>query len=294
LTEKAKKVSAALKLAHKPYPFSTNMRHQLVVSLSFGLFIYLFLRFFQPFGLMNLGEDKSLIIFGFAAITSLIMIFSNTIMPLMLTSLFDPDQWTIGKNILFSLWNILIIALLNYLYNQYVRGDKFHLEGLLSFVIITISVGIFPVTSLAFINELYLRGKHHKTATEMSNKMLSARRRIQGQALQRLLIKGDSKNDSLEIRTDDLLFIQAVDNYCEAHYLKEGQLHSKLLRASLKNIESQFEDFPNILRCHRSFIVNKVKISRLSGNARAYYLHFEAAEEQVPLSRGFDKETLLH
>ena len=293
MTEEIEKIATSQKWFQKPYPLSNKLKRKLLVSLSFGFFIFLFLRFFQPFGLLTMTENKSLIVLGFAAITSATMLINYAVLPVLLPAYFDMEQWTTGKNIQLGVWNILVISLLNYGYYQVVRGDRLHLEGLLSFVIITSSVGIFPVTLLAFMNELYLTRKHAKEATFFSNKLQTARETDKNHPIERLVIKGDLKNDVLEIAVDELYYIQAVDNYSEVRYIKAGQLCSQLLRISLKNIESQLEEFPNIIRCHRSYMVNIKKISRIYGNARAYYLHFEPFEEQVPLSRGFNKEALL-
>ncbi len=241
---------------------------------------------------MTLTEHKSLIVLGFAAITAATMLINYAVLPVFLPAYFYMERWTTGKNIQLGVWNILIISLLNYSYNQIVMGDRLHLQGLLTFVIITLSVSIFPVTSLAFINELYLTRKHNKEATSLSTKLQTAREMDKNHPIENLVIRGDLKNDVLELAVDHLYYIQAVDNYSEVRYIKAGQLCSQLLRISLKNIESQLEEFPNIIRCHRSYMVNTKKISRIYGNARATYLQFAPFEEQVPLSRGFNKDTL--
>jgi len=262
------------------------------ISISFGLFIYSFLLFFQPFGIADINENKSSYVLGFGIITFVVMLFNYTIIPALLYTFFDPEKWTIGKNIVFGLWNFVLIAFLNYFYTIYVGGVIMQGYAFLFIIVGTVTIGIFPLTILLLINELYLRGKHEKNAAEMSTQLRSVMGSTPSPTSPTIKIIGESKNDSLEIGEAELFYIKAVDNYCDVKFLRDKRLSSQLLRISLKNIESQLVDFPDILRCHRSYIINKRRISRISGNARAYYLHFETSDEQIPLSRGFKKDML--
>ncbi len=61
-----------------------------------------------------------------------------------------------------------------------------------------------------------------------------------------------------------------------------------VLRTTLKSISEAFEGIDKILKCHRSYIVNLHKVSRFSGNAQGYKLHFREGEELVPVSRALN------
>lgn len=279
---------------HKPYPLISDIKVKLAVSLAFGFFIYFFLLSFQPFGLADIVANKSLYILGFGVITFLVMLFNNTVVPAMLPTLFEIDKWIILKNFLFVLWNVVLITLSNYSYNTYVGGSSVQQHDLFTFIAITISVGIFPIIILVFLNELYLNGKHSRMALALNNQLHSEHNMDKLKTIGKIHIVGETKQDSLEFEENNLIFIKADNNYCLVHYLQNSQITTQLLRITLKSFEDQVEHSPNILRCHRSYIVNKQQISKISGNARAYYLHFDGCDDKIPLSRGFQKDTLLN
>ncbi|MEO1383127.1 MAG: LytTR family DNA-binding domain-containing protein, partial [Bacteroidota bacterium] len=91
----------------------------------------------------------------------------------------------------------------------------------------------------------------------------------------------------------NFLFATSDNNYSTVFYWEEGTLTRKLLRLSLKNLENQLAEVPAIVRCHRSYIVNKEKIQGFKGNARSLTLKLEGYEERIPVSRNFPKEQLL-
>jgi TolB-like protein/DNA-binding LytR/AlgR family response regulator len=101
-------------------------------------------------------------------------------------------------------------------------------------------------------------------------------------------IKTDTKEE-LTINLKNLLYIEAQENYSRVVWKDDDGLTEKLLRATLKNIEDQIAD-DNILRCHRSFIINaKVKYSIL-GNSNGYRLKSKLFKQTIPISRSLGKE----
>ena len=62
---------------------------------------------------------------------------------------------------------------------------------------------------------------------------------------------------------DDLLYLESSDNYVTVYYLDHSKVSKFLIRNSLKNYEEKL-NVTNLVRCHRSYIVNfdKVKIMR--------------------------------
>jgi len=276
---------------NKPYPFVTNLKSKLLISFLFGFFIYVFLLVFQPFGLDKIIASKALYILGFGIITTVVILFAHVTFPLLFAKTFNPEKWNIGKEIFFITFIIAIITIANYNYNSIVGYDFAQQHGLLFFILITVSVGFFPVTILVFSIELFLNKKHQKTALKLNEKFSNVHNPTNNKS--KIIINSDSKNEHLEIGHNDLLFIKSEDNYCKVYFESNNKLATKLIRASLKSIEKQFELHTNIIRCHRSFIVNKKQILKITGNARAYYLHFKKCDETVPISRNFKKDDLI-
>jgi hypothetical protein len=65
------------------------------------------------------------------------------------------------------------------------------------------------------------------------------------------------------IKKEDLLYLEAAENYVNICYLNKGNISKYLHRDTLKKIEESFSG-TEIIRCHRSYMVNfeKVKVIR--------------------------------
>lgn len=277
----------------KPYPFVADFKTKFMISFIFGLFIYLFLLVFQPFGIDNIESNKAIYLTGFGFVTFSTLLFCLSILPLLFSVFFDLDKWNIGKEIGFIVLNVILITLLNYAYDDIFGEVHTQEHSLLFFIPVTMAVGIIPISIMVFFSEIHLREKHEKSASTISSKIQTSRITEGPIKHQTISIKSDSANEVFEIDKNELVFIKSDDNYCKIYHFNENEIRTNILRVRLKNIEKQLETHTDIIRCHRSYIVNKKKILRISGNARAYNIHFENCKETASISRSFSKEALL-
>ena len=82
--------------------------------------------------------------------------------------------------------------------------------------------------------------------------------------------KGELK---LSVKPEMLYYLEAADNYVEIHYMNSGKMEKLLIRNTLKNIEWRFRD-KDLIRCHRSFIVNVGKVQVLRRKDGEVFLDF--------------------
>ena len=68
----------------------------------------------------------------------------------------------------------------------------------------------------------------------------------------------------ITIMLENLLYIDSSDNYVTIHYLNKSKLSHFLIRNSLKWMDENLTKDSQLVRCHRSYIVNldKVKVLR--------------------------------
>ena len=71
------------------------------------------------------------------------------------------------------------------------------------------------------------------------------------------------------------------------HYstLTENTLKKVTYRVILSSFEVQLKEASNLVRCHRSYIVNLKKVKNISGNAQGLKLELINQSEIIPLSR---------
>lgn len=91
-----------------------------------------------------------------------------------------------------------------------------------------------------------------------------------------ILFRDEKKTMRLSIQQQDLLYLEAADNYVSIYYLDRDKVQKFMVRNSMKAFELQFRD-SRIIRCHRSFMVNldKVRIIRKEKDG----LHLELGTE---------------
>ena len=77
-----------------------------------------------------------------------------------------------------------------------------------------------------------------------------------------IILKGESNPDIISFKADDLVSIQADDNYIIISLNQSGLIKKEVIRCSLKSAEQQVKKFP-IIRCHRSFLVNTNLINKM-------------------------------
>ena len=100
----------------------------------------------------------------------------------------------------------------------------------------------------------------------------------------------ENGKDAFRFALDDLLFVQAEENYVQVHYRgdKPGRV---LLRSSLTRIARQLHSLhPRLFRCHRAFIVNTACIARVEGNAQGLKLRLRDTNAVVPVARRYVDE----
>jgi len=92
-------------------------------------------------------------------------------------------------------------------------------------------------------------------------------------------------SEVLVIDPQDLSFVEASDNYCTIFWFEYGILKNRMLRITLKSLETQLAAFESIVRCHKTFMVNLHQELSISGNARGYFFESKSLPVRIPISR---------
>ena len=96
----------------------------------------------------------------------------------------------------------------------------------------------------------------------------------------------------LSVKRSELLYLESADNYVCIWYQSKGQLTKFLLRNSLKAMEEHFAD-TNVLRCHRSYMVNfeQVKVIRREKEGIFLELGIERVPD-IPISKTYSEKVM--
>ena len=101
---------------------------------------------------------------------------------------------------------------------------------------------------------------------------------------QELTLTGTT-NESVTLQISRLLFIEAVGNYVKVSHLRDGQVHTDMLRATMKQMEETLQGYPMIVRCHRAFLVNLGQVEQIVSHSGSTQLLIKHYHESLPVSR---------
>lgn len=265
------------KILNQPFPKTQELRKIFFQALFIAVAVYLFLILFQPFGTYTFHHSLKYIILLPYPIIVFVLFF---LMKILLKKFYN-QLWKVSDE-LFSILGILIFAsLFNYFYNMSViRQAHFNWSELGFMLLFTFALGI-PIFAIYFFALLTL-GKNSNELNWVSENVENI---LEDEFHEDHLIQiSDLK---IEEGRKNFILAKSEGNYCTIYYQNNSMVEKKLIRISLSNLENQLSAEKNIVRCHRSYLINKLHIISKKGNAQGLKLTLKNIEEQIPVSRNY-------
>ncbi|MCG1035085.1 LytR/AlgR family response regulator transcription factor [Polaribacter sargassicola] len=278
-----------------PYYFNPSLKFKFQVSIFMGAFVFLFLYLFRPFYIsLFVGLELEYTAF-IGIITFLAVLFVLTIPPLLFKDYFNEDNWTIGRNLFLIKIGLFINgSSLWYLGNLYRSYYGFGSIGYFRYLFFVYLLGTFPVILFTFFNERNVRDKRKKRAEKINTLKKYQVKEEKIVTEESIIIYSENKKENISFKIQDLVYVTSQGNYASFFLLTEYKKDLKeiILRITLTKINEILESYNNVIRCHRSYIVNTYFINSISGNARGYFLKSNKILIEIPVSRNFKKEEL--
>ena len=246
-----------------------------------GIIVASFLLTFQPFDIRITSWYSFWLIAGFGLVTFVMALIPEFLFRKWVEARFS-KSYTIG--IMVGLY-VFFIALGNVVYNYYLLGGSKDLiyETVLYSFFYTILVAIVPTGFFLLFYNLKQRKLVEATLLEKQKEL---EKKTTSDVLQ---FKGNGKNEVFQIPFEHVFFLQSQDNYVTIHFQSNTETRQHLMRTTLKQIEQNLPH-PDLLRCHRSFLVNGTKIQRLEKNGTSGQLHLINCPSIVLVSKKYLKE----
>ena len=92
-------------------------------------------------------------------------------------------------------------------------------------------------------------------------------------------------NESVTLQISHLLYIEAVGNYVKVSHLLNDEVHTDMLRATMKQMEETLQGYSMIVRCHRAFLVNLSQVEQIVSHSGSTQLIVKHCHESLPVSR---------
>jgi hypothetical protein len=263
-----------------PYKEIEKTRGKIVSIFVFGLFIFLFLYLFKPFGITQLNPKQQFFItlgFGFVT-TFMLFIFKYLIEPVV-----TKNNWTLGKSII---WDLVIasgIGIANYVYIALLNHQILEFKYLVFSVWTAILVGSIPVT----ISHIITLNRLYKAA------LIEASVPTEGiLENNEVLIRAGNQKNELRLNPKNIVYLCSNDNYVTIVTMKGDIQNKTTIRGTLKSAESELRKNSRFVRCHKCYIVNLDFVEGLSGNNQNMIIRLKTFGTEIPVSRS--KADIVH
>jgi hypothetical protein len=219
----------------KTYPFDPSIKHHLLIALGLATWIFVFLFFTEPLDVNEFSDQEKLIYLPLYGLLGALCYLVS--LPIQYVMFRKKQQWTLQSEIVFSLAFMIITFVVARSFYLYVivagQNNPYTLGYYTTSIFLPAIVTIFPIVCMG----RWAFGKYKDKKLED----------------QKIEILGVGNYESLRLFWKDLICVQSSDNYVEVTYQNSGTIKKHLIRNKLSVIET---DFPELLRTHRSFLVN--------------------------------------
>lgn len=197
---------------------------------------------------------------------------------------FNEEKWTVGKELILLTTFLLLIGIVQFLLRDliYDNPNNWSWRYLFEEIRNTFLVGILLFAIIVPLNQKRLDRQNKNTAKTLS---LDNNKKSIPANLSEIFIKTHLKGDDFILNIEHFLFARAEGNYVTLYVKNEKFIDKHLKRISIKDLESQLRPLLNILRTHRSYLVNLHSIKSIKGNAQGYRLELKGCEKFIPVSR---------
>lgn len=259
----------------EPFPDRASFKQSFMGLLGVSVFVSSFLYLLRPFGISGASDVLFLVCLGFGLVTLVFGTIFDLVIRYLLKIKTDEDSWTLGKWILQSIVLLLWIALGNYLFLLALSEGNWERYSLAGMLLNTLIVGIFPVIFSGLVSQVKAASTNEKLASQTQIKRDTTVAEKNAAIL---------KVNEVEIQEGNILFAEAQQNYVAIYYKDGNNVKKELYRITLKELEDLLGS--DIVRCHRSYLVNLKQVENVKGNAQGLRLSMVGfTEKMVPVSR---------
>ena len=267
-------------------------------------FIVVALAVFKPFGLDAWQWQAYVHLVALGVIGFFICMLTDIILKYVVKmprSFKKGAEYIIRRNLWFQFINTPLVALGICLYRHFVLSDR--VEGnQLSVVnfLETLAIIAFCSFAIGLYWRFKFRSKYLAMELEETRLLNEQLKEIQSEKpseeplqqapestvapSQELTLTGTT-NESVTLQISHLLYIEAVGNYVKVNHLRDGQMHTDMLRATMKQLEETLLPYPMVVRCHRAFLVNLGQVEQITSHSGSTQLLIKHCHESLPVSR---------
>lgn len=260
---------------NRKYPFVV-LKIKSILSISTVLLLLMYI--LQPFGFDNYVGNKLLVSLGFGLIAFISVCFFNYVVKRVIPKYIK--KWTLFFEFIYTAVLIFFITLMNFFYLSLIFNVPLTFTVLIYAMYYTTILGLIPSAFLILF-------KYYKFLNTQLGALVDLPKEVENIIINITVNSVREKN--LQIKLNDFLYAEAEKNNIQIYYYQDGKVVSKVIRSTLAILEEELK-YPNIFRCHRSFIVNLNHMESAKGNSNGYQIILKGYDKPIQVSRKYVEE----
>ncbi len=267
---------------HKPIPAYLYSKRNIIQLILFtSLFALVFINIYSPFGVEKWFTLTRLEFFTYSSLVILTGVLIVVISRILMYQICRRKVINVGQYLLFIFGEIMLMALFYALFEKFILKDNRGLNEIIELSAKNTALVLLLPYSVLW---LYFSWREKKEQIERMAEMQS----LSGGVPREMLPFYDDKSVlKFSVTKENLFFLESAENYVSICYLNKGRVSRFLLRNTLKKMEENFTG-TNIIRCHRSYMVNfdRVKVIRKEKDGLMLELD-DAQVTDLPVSKTY-------
>lgn len=260
---------------NRKYPLSQQTSWTKLAATAAAI-VFLLLFILRPFGLYAYRGSVLWVSLVFSAVTFVITLLFGKLAFIPITR--HVKIWRVWHQAASTLALLVIISFSNAITDMLLYHHPLSWQMLLAYTIVTFTIGsIITAVIIGLSYQQYLKNKLEL----LIDKGQETRRGLT------ITFHDDSvRTSDLTIAVNDFLYAEVRKNNIIIFYDKDGTTATHEMRMTLTALIAE-NGFPNIMQCHRSFVINVDNITSAMGNSNGYKLRLGNCLNIVPVSRSY-------
>lgn len=229
-------------------------------------------------------NERLLYVTGFGAIVFCISCVILVVVPLLIPKWFQIGEWENEPPLLLNLFLFVLLVTAFLFYIRFVGKTQLTLYVMFKAILVC----LLPMLTLRI---LYRNKSLERIIIRLKEQNISIQEKIDNYQVkigeEEINIFSANKSDKFGVKSKNIVAIKSADNYVEIYFYQDEAVEKKLIRNTLKDIETQLDKFEFFIRCHRTCIVNIQYVKKLIRNYSGYSLQLKNYNEKLPVSRQY-------
>lgn len=260
---------------NRKYPLSQETSWVKMAAIAAAI-VFLLLFILRPFGLSAYQGSVLWVSLVFSAVTFAITLFFGKLAFVPITR--HVKVWRVWHQAAATLALLVIISFGNAITDMLLYDRPLSWKMFLAYTIVTFTIGsIITAVIIGLSYQQYLKNKLE---------LLIDKGQETRQGLTITFHDDSVRTSDLTIAVNDFLYAEVRKNNIIVFYNQDGATATHEMRMTLTALIAE-NDFPNIMQCHRSFVINVDNITSAKGNSNGYKLRLGNCPNIVPVSRSY-------